>query len=356
MANQVAVSAEQAVSFGPFNLFPRQRLLLEAGKPVDIGSRALDILLALVERPGELLSKDELISRAWPNTHVIEGNLKFQVSAVRRALREGQENRRYLETVPGRGYRFVADVNVEGAAVPSPAPAGLPRTTHNLPVRLTPLIGRDDLVAKLASQLAAKRLITIVGAGGIGKSSVAMATAERLIGAYADGVWSVDLGRLNDPALVVGAVAAAVHSNVDPENPLKSLIAVLSSMRMLLVFDNCLHLIEAVARLVIAIMKAAPGVHILATSREPLRVEGEHVYHLGSLQSPPHIGEPHFFRGAAVRGCPVVRLSSSGKRRRVRLARRGCVLSRRNLPEARRNSPCDRACRCSRQSARPAGA
>ena len=287
VANQVAVLDERAISFSPFSLFPRQRLLLEAGTPVHIGSRALDLLIALVERPGELLSKDELISRAWPNTHVVEGNLKFQVSALRRALREGQEGRRYLETIPGRGYRFVADVIAGGAAAPSPAPAGPPRTTDNLPARLTPLIGRDGLVAKLESQLAAKRLITIVGAGGIGKSSVAMATAERLIGAYADGVWSVDLGRLNDPALLVGAVAAAVHSNVNPEDPLESLVAVLGSTRTLLVFDNCSHLIDAVARLVVAIMKAAPGVHILATSREPLRVEGEHIYHLGLLESPP---------------------------------------------------------------------
>lgn len=224
--------------------------MLEAGKPVHIGSRALDLLIALVERPGELLSKDELISRAWPNTHVVEGNLKFQVSALRRALRDGQGGRRYLETIPGRGYRFVADVIAEVAAAPSPASASPPTTTHNLSARLTPLIGRDDLVAKLESQLAAKRLITVVGPGGIGKSSVAMATAERLVGAYADGVWSVDLARLNDPALLVGAVAAAVHSNVNPEDPLKSLVAVLGSTRMLLMFDDCSHLIDAVARLV----------------------------------------------------------------------------------------------------------
>src|SRR4030095_4052069 len=94
VANHVAVSPERAISFGPFSLFPRQRLLLEAGTPVHIGSRALDLLIALVERPGELLSKDELISCAWPNTHVVEGNLKFQVSTLRRALREGQGGRR----------------------------------------------------------------------------------------------------------------------------------------------------------------------------------------------------------------------------------------------------------------------
>ena len=183
-------------------LLPRQRLLLEAGKPVHVGSRAIDLLIALVERPGELLSKDELISRVWPSTHVVEGNLKFQIAALRRALRDGQEGRRYLATSPGQGYRFVADVTIEGDAAPSIAPSSPPTNKHNLPARLTPLIGRDDLVARLESRLPAKRLITIVGPGGIGKTSVAMATAERLIGAYVDGVWSVDLARLADPALV----------------------------------------------------------------------------------------------------------------------------------------------------------
>ena len=354
VASQTTSSAERSISFGPFRLFPRQRLLVEAGKRVHIGSRALDLLITLVERPGELVSKDELISRGWPSTHVVDGNLKFQISAVRRALRDGQGGRRYLETIPGRGYRFVADVIAEEAAVPSPASP--PTTTHNLPVRLTPLIGRDDLVSKLASQLAAKRLITIVGPGGIGKSSVAMATAERLVGAYADGVWIVDLAQLNDPAFLIGAVTASVRSSLNPEDPLKSLIAFLSSARLLLVFDNCSHLIDAVAHLVVAIMKAAPGVHIVATSREPLRVESEHIYHLGSLESPPASESSHLYRSVAVPGCSVVRLSSSGKRRRVRVARRGCAPGRWNLPEARRNSPCDRACRCSGRVARRAGA
>ena len=141
-------------------------------------------------------------------------------------------------------------------------------------------------------RLPAKRLITIVGPGGIGKTSVAMATAERLIGAYLDGVWSVDLARLADPALVLGAVAAAVHINLSPEDPLASLVAALSNSSMLLVLDNCAHVIDAVASLVVAIMKAARGVHILATSREPLRVEGEHIFRLEPLETPPAVGAP----------------------------------------------------------------
>ena len=116
------------MSFGPFRLLTRQRLLLEAGKPVPVGSRAIDLLIALLERPGELLSKDELITRVWPSTHVVEGNLKFQIAALRRALQDGQEGRRYLETSPGQGYRFVADVTVESDAAPSLAPSSFPVT------------------------------------------------------------------------------------------------------------------------------------------------------------------------------------------------------------------------------------
>jgi len=286
-ASQAASSADGVLSFGPFRLSPRRRLLLEAGKPVRVGSRALDLLIALLEKPGELLSKDELISRAWPTTHVVEGNLKFQIAALRRALRDGHEGRRYLESSPGQGYRFVADVAIESDAA-QPKPASVPPAhRHNLPARLTPLIGRDILVAKLTAQLIRERLITIVGPGGIGKTSVAIATAEQLISACQDGVWSVDLGRFDDPVIVRGAVAAAVGININPEAPIDSLIAALRDARMLLVLDNCSHVIDTIAGLVVAILKAAPGVRILATSREPLRVEGEHICRLGPLESPP---------------------------------------------------------------------
>ena len=278
---------DRAISFGPFHLLPRQRLLLEAGKPVRVGSRALDLLIAFVERPGELLSKDELISRAWPTTHVVEGNLKFQIAALRRALRDGHKGRRYLESSPGQGYRFVADVTVAIDTAPSSPPSVPGTTKHNLPPRLTPLIGRTDLIAKLAGRLRTQRLITIVGQGGIGKTSVALATAEQVVGDYPDGVWSIDLSRSLDQAFIGNAVAATLGINTNPEDPIGSLVAGLRDARVLLLLDNCSHVIDVVAHLVTAILKTASGVHILATSREPLRVEGEHLYRLGPLESPP---------------------------------------------------------------------
>ena len=287
MADPAAVSAERTFSFGSFHLLPSRRLLLDGETPIRLGSRALEILIALVERPGELVSKKELITRAWPSIHVDEGNLKFQVAALRRALGDGRDGRRYVETSPGQGYRFVAPVAVTNEITP---PALLPAVLthqHNLPGQITPLIGRSDLVAKLADRLPRQRLVTLAGPGGIGKTSVALAVAERLIGAYEDGIWHVDLVPLADSTLVLSAVAAAVGVEVNPEDPLASLVTALRDKRMLLVLNNCAHVVDAVATLVDVILKGAPGVHIVATSRERLRVEGEHVHRLGPLESPP---------------------------------------------------------------------
>lgn len=277
----------RAISFGSFRLLPAQRLLLDADKPVRLGSRSMEILITLAERPGELVTKAELIARVWPNTHVVEGNLKFQVAALRRALGDGRDGRRYLETSSGQGYRFVAAVTVTNNLVSSGSqPAVLP-TRHNLLGQVTHLIGRSDLVAKLVNDLPKQRLLTVVGPGGIGKTAVAIAVAGQLIGAYEHGVWLVDLARLDDPTLASSTLAAAVGVDINPEEPLTGLVAALREKRMLMVLDNCTHLIDAVATLVVSILRSAPSVHILATSREPLRVESEHVHRLGPLESPP---------------------------------------------------------------------
>src|SRR5882762_4586062 len=139
----------RTTSFGPFRLLAAQRLLLEGDKPVRLGSRAFDILAALVEHAGEVVGKDELMARAWPQTFVEEANLKIQVSALRRALGDGQGGNRYVVTVPGRGYNFVSPVSLQKpVGVPLPAtiaPAGV----HNLPLAVTRMIGRDEAVAAL---------------------------------------------------------------------------------------------------------------------------------------------------------------------------------------------------------------
>src|SRR5271166_2716905 len=162
MTDPFVAADERAVSFGPFRLFPAQRLLLEGDKPVRLGSRALDILIALVERPGEVIGSDELMARVWPNTHVDEGNLKFQVSALRRTLGGGN---RYLVNVPGRGYSFVAPVTHSETPMPSALQAADEKRVHNLPAHLTRIIGRADIVSRLAARLPRQRFLTIVGPG-----------------------------------------------------------------------------------------------------------------------------------------------------------------------------------------------
>src|SRR5208283_3903059 len=284
VADLAAASGERAVSFGSFRLLPERRLLLEGDKPVRLGSRALDILVALVERPGEVFGKEELITRVWPDTIVEESNLKFQISMLRRTLGGGN---RYLVNVPGRGYCFVAPVALAEEPRPAEPQAAATNREHNLPTHLTRMIGRADTVSTLAARLARERLIMIVGPGGIGKTSVALAVAEALIPAYDHGVWLIDLAPLSDPRLVPSVLAAVLGLEIRSEDPLPGLIAVLKDKRMLLVFDNCAHVIDAAADLAIAVLRNAPGVHLLATSREPLRIEGEHLHRLSPLASPP---------------------------------------------------------------------
>ena len=158
---------------------------------------------------------------------------------------------------------------------------------HNLPLAMTRMIGREEAVAALVSRLSRERLVTIVGPGGIGKTTVALAVAERMIADYEDGVWLVDLAPLGDPRLVPSAVATVLGLEVRTENPLPGLVAGLRDKRMLLLLDNCEHVIDAAASLAAAVLSGVPRVNILATSREPLGVAGEREHRLGPLGSPP---------------------------------------------------------------------
>jgi predicted ATPase/DNA-binding winged helix-turn-helix (wHTH) protein len=282
-----AEQIRDVLSFGPFDLVAGERLLTKEGVPVELGARALDILVALASRPNEAVSKKDLLTRVWPDVTVEESSLRFHIASVRRALGDGQLGARYIATLPGRGYCFVAPIsrsNDEGSApvaLVDPFPHG------NLPSPLMRMVGRADDVLRLSAQLTAARFVTIVGAGGVGKTTVAVAAGHHLIESFAGAVLFVDLGMLSDPALVATAVASMLGLSIQSDDPTPGIVAYLRNKRILLILDTCEHLIEAVAALASGIFMAAPQVHILATSRETLQVEGEHVYKLDPLACPP---------------------------------------------------------------------
>src|SRR5215467_2194476 len=276
---------EEVFAFGSFRLIPAQRTLSEDGKPLRLGGRALDILVALVERHGETISKEELIARAWPDTVVEEAALRVHVAALRKALTDGRPGERYIVNHPGRGYAFIAPVTRENALSATAAPDGADMP-GSLPALLTQVVGRDEIILALTTQLARRRFLTIVGPGGIGKTTVAVAVADRARSSYKDGAWFVGLASLFDPDLVPSALAAALGIPPSGANPTQGLTAWLRDKTALIVLDSCEHVIGAAAAVVEAVLKAAPGVSILATSREPLRAEGETLHRLTALELP----------------------------------------------------------------------
>ena len=279
---------EQAVHFGPYRIYPGQRLVLEADQPLRLGRRAMDILLILLEHAGNVVSKQQLIARVWPKSVVEDINLRVHIAALRKALGDGQAGQRYIVTVAQRGYSFVAPYSLEHVD-PHPASGGHEQSGHNLPIRRTRMIGRQTLVDSLVARLSRQRFITLVGPGGIGKTTVALRVAEQLIGRYRDGIRLLDLAPLNDPSMITTHLATLLGLSLHDAEPMSCLVTFLRERQMLLVIDNCEHLIDAIALLSESILRGAPDVHILATSRESLRAEGEFLQRLESLDCPPPI-------------------------------------------------------------------
>ncbi|TWI62489.1 putative ATPase [Pseudoduganella lurida] len=275
----------EEVAFGAFRLVPHARALYRHGARVHLSGRAIDVLTVLVERAGTVVTKEELMALVWPRTCVEEGNLRVHVAALRKAL--GSE-RAYVENIVGRGYVFVAPVSTATAAtLPSP-PAG--RTAPG-----PRLLGRDAFLDQLARDLPHQRLITIAGPGGMGKTSVALALCSRTGTLFGSAVHVADLAPLADPALLPGAVAQVLGlAAVTPDGLVAAMAAALAggqvgtapAPRVLLVLDSCEHLVAAVAALAARLLRELPGVHIVATSREPLHVDGEQVHWLPPLAVP----------------------------------------------------------------------
>ncbi|GGX81003.1 hypothetical protein GJV26_22905 [Massilia dura] len=290
------------VAFGAFRLVPQERALYRHGMPVRLAGRAFDLLVALVERAGTVVGKDELIARVWPRTVVEEGNLRVHVNALRKVLGTDQA---YVENVVGRGYSFVAPLRqAPDDIVPVVPAAGLqPR-----------LVGRGQVLDQLLRELLTVRLLTIAGPGGMGKTSVAQALAARAAPRFGRHVYCVDLAPLADPALLPGAVAQAfgLAAPLSAEALADALPAAFShpsqARPALLVLDGCEHLIDAAAALAGALLRRAGALHIVATSREPLRADGERVFRLPPLAVPRPPAEAPVPDAVALATYPSVQL------------------------------------------------
>ena len=273
------------LSFGPFSLFVAGRLLKRADERIPLGGRAFDVLIALTERAGELVSYSELISLVWPNVTVDEANLRVQIATLRKALGGEEEGARYISNIAGRGYCFVAPVTRStGSPVEAVADGARP---WKLPPRLARMVGRDEAVRAVSEQLITGRFVSIVGPGGIGKTTVAVSVAHSLLSGFSGAVSFIDLGALTNPQFVPTAVASALGFMIQTQDPFGSLVAFLGDKKILLILDNCEHVIDSAARLAERVVSETPQAHILTTSREALRVEGERVHLLYSLDCPP---------------------------------------------------------------------
>ncbi len=282
----------ERLCFGPFCLSPGGRLLTKNGQPVEIGGRAFDLLVALTDQPGRILSKRELLKRVWPDVVVEDGSLRFHMAGLRRLLGDGQDGARYIATQVGVGYAFVA-------AIDRPEPAGravpaVPLTpavgTTNLPARLPHLIGREQDVQLLADRVAAAPLFTIVGPAGVGKTSLAIELGYQLCERFDNQVTFVDFSMIENVALVPAMIAGAIGIAVQTDDPVAVLLGHLRERQILLILDNCEHVIEPVAAIVERILEEAPHARIVATSREALRARGEHVHRLDALAFPADPG------------------------------------------------------------------
>jgi predicted ATPase/DNA-binding winged helix-turn-helix (wHTH) protein len=275
------------VSFGPFRLSTGERLLIRDGAPVELGGRALDILIALVSASNEVVSKKDLLSRVWPDVTVEESSLRFHIAGLRKTLGDGKDGARYIATLAGRGYCFVAPVSrVRLEAETAPAAAKDFRYA-NLPNRLAGLIDREDDLQHVAERLEVARFVTVVGAGGVGKTTLAIAVGHELMEAFVGAVLFIDLSTLSDPDLVSVTIASMLGLPLRSDDAIPNLIAYLRDKRILLILDTCEHLVDAVAALASRIFVGTPAVHILATSREALQVDGEQIYRLEPLACPP---------------------------------------------------------------------
>jgi predicted ATPase/DNA-binding winged helix-turn-helix (wHTH) protein len=278
-------AVHRKLRFGPFELSIGERTLRHDGQVLPLGGRALDILIYLADRPGEVIAKQELIDHVWSDVTVEEGNLRVHIAAIRKALADGQFGNRYIANVKARGYSFV------GTVVPlaSSAESRSGRSGHQgrLPVRPIMMIGRETVIREVNDKLRDGLFVTLFGPGGIGKTTIATAVGHAAAEEFGGEVYFVDLEGLTDPRQVAGAVATSLGVALKSKDPGLELVDLVRSRKLLIILDSCEHVIEAVASLAEQLYRQTEEIHVLTTSRELLKVEGEHCYPVPPLDCPP---------------------------------------------------------------------
>lgn len=282
-------AVHRKLRFGPFELSIGERALRRDGQVFPLGGRALDILVYLADRPGEVIAKQELLDHVWPDVTVEEGSLRVHVAAIRKALGDGQFGNRYIANVKGRGYSFVGTVVPLGGGTES-SNARL-RHQGKLPVRSIMMIGRETAVSEVSDKLRDERFVTLLGPGGIGKTTIALAVGRAVAEEFGGKVHFVDLESLTDPRHVAGAVATSLGLALKSKDPGLELANLVRSRKLLIILDSCEHVIEAVASLAEHLYQQTEEIHVLTTSRESLKVEGEHCYRVPPLDCPPEGSE-----------------------------------------------------------------
>jgi predicted ATPase/DNA-binding winged helix-turn-helix (wHTH) protein len=274
----------KVLSFGRFELSIGNRLLTNGAKVVPLGARAMDLLIVLVEQANQVVGRRTLIERVWPQRGAEQVSLRVHISALRKALDQSDPGRRYIANVPGRGYSFVVPVTSLSPATPG----GLqPSSRSRLPGRLVRMLGRRDALDAIQMKLNEQKFVTIVGPGGIGKTTIAVAVAHEMGAIFNGQIYFVDLSALGAASLVAPALAAALGVSVQTNNVVPALIDRLQERPTLIVLDCCEHVIDGASAVAEELICRVPTLHLLATSREAMRVEGEHVYELCALACPP---------------------------------------------------------------------
>jgi predicted ATPase/DNA-binding winged helix-turn-helix (wHTH) protein len=273
------------LQFGPFELSVGERTLRRDGQVLPLGGRALDTLIYLADRPGEVIAKQELIDHVWSDVIVEEGSLRVHVAAIRKALGDGQFGNRYIANIKGRGYSFV------GTVVPLVGGTGgrndRSRQQGRLPARPLMMIGSETEIGEVRDKLRDGRFVTLLGPGGIGKTNIASAVGHAAAEEFGGQVYFVDLEDLTDPLHVAGAVATSLGLALKSKDPGLELVDLVRSRKLLVILDSCEHVIEAVASLAEQLYRQTEEIRVLTTSRELLKVEGEHCYRVPPLDCPP---------------------------------------------------------------------